>query len=201
YIYRVHRDCAAVKTIFFEESSKAVYIPDFCPELNIDEVISKIQWRNNSIRMFGKYHPEPRLTAWYGKAYQYANIQWEENPLPEFFKRVIDKINLIDEFNFNSALCNLYRNGNDHMGWHRDNEREMDTRLIASLSLGATRTFKIRHRETKEVSSFELEHGSLMMMYELQDNYEHCIPKRLKVDDQRLNITFRHILTPEFTSE
>jgi alkylated DNA repair dioxygenase AlkB len=200
-IYRVHRYRLALRTILFDESSKAVYIPDFCPELNIDEVISKIQWRNNTIRMFGKYHLEPRLTAWYGQAYRYANIQWEENPLPDFLKHIIEKINFIEDFTFNSALCNLYRNGNDHMGWHRDNEPEMDTRLIASLSLGATRTFKIRHRETKEVSSFELEHGSLLMMYNLQDTHEHSIPKRLKVDDQRLNITFRHILTPEFTSE
>lgn len=178
-----------------------MYVPDFCPDASIDEVISQIHWRNNTIRMFGKFHPEPRLTAWYGKAYQYANIQWPENPLSELLTTFIEKINTIVDFPFNSALCNLYRNGNDHMGWHRDNEREMDKRLIASLSLGATRTFKIRDRETKEVSSFELEHGSLLLMHNLQDTHEHCLPKRLKVDDQRLNITFRHILTPEFISE
>lgn len=121
--------------------------------------------------------------------------------MPDLLHNLMLRIQAIDPFPFNSALCNLYRNGQDYMGWHRDNEREMDTRLIASVSLGATRAFKIRSRKTKEITTIELEHGSLLLMHNLQEDYEHCLPKRLKVDDQRLNITFRRIVNAQIDSE
>lgn len=81
------------------------------------------------------------------------------------------------------------------MGWHRDNEPEMDTRLIASVSLGASRSFKIRDRQSKESWTLDLDHGSLLVMENMQENYEHSLPRRKKVEGMRINLTFRRIRT------
>jgi alkylated DNA repair dioxygenase AlkB len=97
-------------------------------------------------------------------------------------------------FDFNAVLVNGYRDGQDAMGWHRDNELEIDTSCIASLSLGANRTFKIRDRRTKKVMNLELEHGDLLVMEHLQEVHEHSLPKRAKVHEPRLNFTFRRLV-------
>ena len=90
-------------------------------------------------------------------------------------------------------LVNGYRNGQDAMGWHRDNEPEIDTASISSLSLGASRTFKIRDRRTLEVLNIELHHGDLLLMEHLQEDYEHSVPRRKRVQEPRLNFTFRRL--------
>jgi len=93
---------------------------------------------------------------------------------------------------FDAVLCNLYRNGQDAMGWHRDNEPQIDPSIIASVSFGASRDFKIRHRTSKETWSVALEHGDLLAMEQLQSDFDHALPRRARVDSPRLNLTFRH---------
>jgi alkylated DNA repair dioxygenase AlkB len=88
---------------------------------------------------------------------------------------------------------NYYRNGDDSMGWHRDNEKELDHRFIASLSFGETRTFKIRNRTTKATLNLDLEHGSLLLMENMQIDHEHALPKRRNLNQPRLNLTYRRI--------
>ena len=151
-------------------------------------------WRQNDIRMFGQWHKEPRLTAWWGPAYRYANVVWQERDLEGAMGQLADRVSGLANFSYNGVLVNGYRDGRDSMGWHRDNEPEIDTASIASLSLGATRTFKIRHRTTKEVVNVELAHGDLLVMEHLQTLHEHSVPKRAKVAAPRMNFTFRRLV-------
>jgi len=96
---------------------------------------------------------------------------------------------------FNSLLLNLYRNGEDKVSWHADDEPELESEpCIASLSLGATRRFKFRHRDTKEIVERELPSGSLVVMSGLsQSEWEHEIPKQKTVKGPRINLTFRSV--------
>lgn len=151
-------------------------------------------WRQNDIRVFGQWHKEPRLTAWWGPAYRYANVVWQERDLVGAMGQLADRVSGLANFSYNGVLVNGYRDGQDSMGWHRDNEPEIDTASIASLSLGATRTFKIRHRTTKEVVNVELAHGDLLVMEHLQTLHEHSVPKRAKVATPRMNFTFRRLV-------
>lgn len=163
--------------------------------LKLEELYKSIHWRQNSIRVFGKTHLEPRLTAWYGPPYSYSSISWPGAPLPPMLQELCDDLSQAHQFPFNSVLLNCYRSGQDAMGWHRDNEPEMDTRLIASVSLGASRSFKIRDRQSKESWTLDLDHGSLLVMENMQENYEHSLPRRKKVEGMRINLTFRRIRT------
>ena len=151
-------------------------------------------WRQNDIRVFGQWHKEPRLTAWWGPAYRYANVVWQKRDLAGAMGQLADRVSGLANFSYNGVLVNGYRDGRDSMGWHRDNEPEIDTASIASLSLGATRTFKIRHRTTKEVVNVELAHGDLLVMEHLQTLHEHSVPKRAKVAAPRMNFTFRRLV-------
>lgn len=182
--------------IIDEGRSKARYIRGFCPEMNINDLIKAINWQQNRIRIFGKEYDEPRLTAWYGPPYRYSNIQWPEAAFDPVLLPIRERLEELTKFTFNSVLLNLYRDGNDAMGWHRDNEPEMDTTLIASVSLGATRAFRIRHfcGDKKESHTIELEHGSLLLMEHLQSDFEHSIPRRKRISEPRLNLTFRRII-------
>jgi alkylated DNA repair dioxygenase AlkB len=98
--------------------------------------------------------------------------------------------------NFNSVLVNLYRDGNDSMGWHSDNEPELGAApVIASISLGATRDFHVRSRRgAGDVQSIPLTHGSLLVMHgSSQSEWQHALPRRKRVTEPRINLTFRLI--------
>lgn len=151
-------------------------------------------WRQNDIRVFGQWHKEPRLTAWWGPAYQYANVRWPERSMSQDVQSLKARVEALAAFQYNGVLVNGYRNGQDSMGWHRDNEPEIDQTSIASLSLGASRTFKVRDRRTKSVVNIELQHGDLLGMEHLQSVHEHSVPKRTKVTEPRMNFTFRRLV-------
>jgi alkylated DNA repair dioxygenase AlkB len=142
---------------------------------------------------------QPRLTAWYGdveKPYAYSGItmapdQWI-HPLIEI-KSVADQLSGAES---SSALLNLYRDGNDGLGWHRDNEKVLGpTPTIASVSLGAVRSFQLRdYKDKKNLISLELQPGSVVIMRGAsQQMWEHRVPKSKKVFGARINITFRII--------
>ena len=99
------------------------------------------------------------------------------------------------EHQFNSVLANLYRDGHDYMGWHSDNEPELGSEpIIASISLGASRPLQFRHKKSKQKYELELEPGSLLIMHgQTQSTWQHCLPKRRKVTEARINLTFRYI--------
>lgn len=180
------------------------YIPKLFSKEKSDEYFSRlmtdIQWKQEPIKIFGREILQPRLTAWYGdvnKPYTYSGLIMEANewiPVLEDLKSAADQYSGSTS---TSALLNLYRNGNDGLGWHRDNEKVLGpTPVIASLSLGEERLFQLRnYADKKQVITLELEHGSLMIMKgSTQRNWEHRIPKTKKLKGPRINITFRTVL-------
>lgn len=179
------------------------YIPHVFSHEKADEyfnlLFSEIRWKQEPIKIFGKEVLQPRLTAWYGdieKPYTYSGLTMAPNhwihPLMEI-KKVADEYSGVQS---TSALLNLYRDGNDGLGWHRDNEKVLGPEpVIASVSLGVSRFFQFRkYHNKKDVISIELEPGSLLVMRgATQRSWEHRVPKSKKVHGARINITFRKI--------
>lgn len=166
----------------------------------LDSLTNTIQWQQDEIKMFGKKVLIPRLNAWHGDKevrYSYSGIQLAPNPWTPELLEIKEKVEAVSKVRFNGALVNLYRNGNDSMGWHRDNEKELGQNpVIASVSLGATRTFRLRNiKDKKQLIKVPLSHSSLLLMTgETQHYWEHDIPKELKIQEPRINITFRAIV-------
>ena len=161
---------------------------------------NNINWKQEEVKFYGKTFPVPRKTAWYGYEgfnYSYSGITcfpeiWT-NELLEI-KKEIEKF--IPDEDFTSVLLNLYNNGNDKMGWHADDEKELGINpTIASVSLGETRRFDIKHKQNPELHyKFELTSGSLLIMRgALQHHWVHQIPAQKKVKEPRINLTFRTI--------
>lgn len=178
----------------FSKNHEELYLLYFSTGENLlSDLLTSIEWQHNKIRVFGKEYLEPRLTAWYGPPYKYSNIQWPEKSIPECLLGLKTMVEEFAEAQFNSVLLNYYRDGKDSMGWHSDNEPEMDQSIIASVSLGATRTIRFRNKTTDETMNIELKNGSVLLMKNFQENWQHAIPKREKVMEPRLNLTFRKI--------
>jgi alkylated DNA repair dioxygenase AlkB len=160
-----------------------------------------IHWQHLPIILFGKQVLQPRLTAWCAldnKSYSYAGLKMPLQEMPNCLTECMLRINAHCGEAFNSVLLNYYRNGQDSMGWHRDNEPELGNQpTIASLSLGEARIFRIRKYKQHEVKSqLILEHGSLLVMrHQAQQLFEHALPKTTKSSAPRMNLTFRRIVT------
>lgn len=170
-------------------------------ELIFDRLVKEIPWQQTPIMMFGKAVLQPRLTAWYGDentAYRYSGVTMQPLAWTKTLEIIKDKLNNEFGFEFNSCLLNFYRHGQDSMGWHRDNEKELGQNpVIASLSFGAERVFKFRHISEDLKVSVTLENGSLLLMKgETQHHWQHSISKVTKVIGPRINLTFRNIKLP-----
>ncbi len=159
-----------------------------------------IQWRCDHIKMYGENIPLPRLTSWYGdagKSYTYFGITSQPNPWNKGLLYIKGKIEQTTALSFNSVLLNWYRSGEDHMGWHADDEQELGKNpVIASVNFGATRDFVLRRIDDPTIKIvIPLQHGTLLVMGgELQHYWQHSVPKRKKVKDSRFNLTFRSIV-------
>lgn len=162
----------------------------------------EVPWRQEQITLWGRTHPIPRLTCWMGDPgcfYTYSGVRNAIEPwtpaVQELRERLVQQLAVP----FNSLLLNLYRDGRDKLDWHADDEPELDsTAPIASLSLGAARSFRLRPRaDTRQPSdtlSFELGHGDLLVMDPpTQQHWLHQVPQRLRLKQPRLNLTFRCI--------
>ncbi|MDP5172282.1 MAG: alpha-ketoglutarate-dependent dioxygenase AlkB [Bacteroidia bacterium] len=188
-----------------DEQLELWWAPDFLSAFEADALFSHLSqslaWQQGQVRMFGKWIDEPRLTVWYGDpgaSYTYSGKQQQPLPWTPALLALKEKIETSSSTSFNSVLGNYYRSGQDSMGWHSDNEKELGIRpLIASLNLGATRTFQLRMIKDKSRKlSLDLSHGSLLIMSgETQHHWQHQIPKTKKAVGERLNFTFRLILT------
>jgi alkylated DNA repair dioxygenase AlkB len=161
----------------------------------------EIRWETHRIRLFGRELDSPRLSCWIGDegaAYTYSGARFQLHPWPAALLYVRQRLANELDGAFNSVLANRYRDGNDYMGWHSDNESALGPRpLIASLSLGATRRFLLKHREeSSRKLELELPHGSLLVMGgDTQRNYKHSLPRTARPMGERINLTFRRILT------
>ena len=185
------------------ENGSYIFLPNYFSASESDVLLSKlknnIDWKQESMNMYGKQLNFPRLTAWYGdsdKPYSFSGITLSPQPWNEELLEIKNKIEPKASVNFNSVLLNRYRNGSDSISWHTDAEKELGKNpLIASVSFGATRKFQLRHILTKEKIEIELTHGSLLIMQgELQHFWQHQIPKTTQNITERISLTFRHIL-------
>ncbi len=188
--------------IQFELPNASVeYYTDFFEKLHADELFNHLKttipWQQDSITIFGKTHPQPRLTSLFGnegKLYSYSNITMKPNVWNPLMLSIKDRVEEVCQEKFTTVLLNYYRDGKDSMGWHADNEKELGINpIIASLSFGAERMFHLKHNSLAEQKvKVNLEHGSLLIMKgETQHYWKHQIPKTNKSIGSRINLTFR----------
>lgn len=164
-----------------------------------DALLDEIPWAPHVLRIFGRDVPTPRLSCWIGDAgaaYTYSGARFTPLAWTPTVARLRDELRERHGLAFNSALANLYRDGRDTVGWHSDDEPELGPEpVIASLSFGAPRTFRLRARRTHAPAlSLELAHGSLLVMAgATQRLYQHALPRRAGIAAPRINLTFRRI--------
>lgn len=174
--------------------------PDEADRLLVS-VMAEVPWEATSLVMFGSEVAEPRLSAWLaddGIAYGYSGRTRNVHPWTGDLAALREQLVAHTGTRFNGVLVNLYRDGRDHMGWHADDETSLGPApVIASVSLGAERRFDLRHRNSREVVSCTLPHGSLLVMSGAsQRRWTHRLPKTTRVAEPRVNLTFRLVVTP-----
>jgi alkylated DNA repair dioxygenase AlkB len=157
-----------------------------------------LDWRQETLTIMGRKVQAPRVTAWYGEhGYRYSGLDHPARPLPACLAPARQLAERLAGQPFNSVLANLYRDGQDSMGWHADNERSLGPApVIASLSLGAMRRFQLKHRTEPGLRlALDLPPGScLVMAGPIQQLWLHQLPKTTRPIGPRLNLTFRRIL-------
>jgi alkylated DNA repair dioxygenase AlkB len=184
------------------EGEAIYYGPIFSLEqssLFFDDLLNNIEWKNEEIIMFGKEIISKRKVAFYaddGVDYTYSNktkkgLSWTA-PLLKI-KRLVENYTHVK---YNGCLLNLYHDGNEAMGWHSDNEKEIKPNSsIASVSIGIERKFSFKNKLSKETIAVQLENGSLLEMKgTIQKNWLHALPKSKKITKPRINLTFRQFL-------
>ena len=162
------------------------------------ELIDTTDWRQEKITVYGKPYLQPRLSAWHGDlSYSYSGIRLEPRPWTLTLLDIKARVEALTDQAFNSVLLNYYRNHNDSMGMHSDDERELGQQpAIASLSLGEERTFLLKHKTRRDLKTVKLllPPGSLLLMQgDTQRCWRHGINKERKPCGPRLNLTFRFI--------
>ena len=170
-------------------------------QLYMKHLTNDIKWKREKIRMWGKEIVTKKRIAWYadeGKSYTYSGSTFHPDQWNELLLEIKKYVEQYMNFQFNSVLLNEYPNGKVGMGWHSDDERELGTDpIIASLSFGANRDFIFKHKTDKRFENIKihLKSGSLLLMLgSTQHHWKHSLPKRLKVREPRINLTFRKIL-------
>lgn len=147
------------------------------------------------IRIFDKVYDSPRLVDYQGTyPYKYSGHVHPAKSFSPSIMAIKQDLDQLCKFEFNAVLINYYRDGLDYMGWHRDNEKEMDQQFIASVSIGAARRFRIRrYKSTETAMALLLEPQSVLVMENMQQHWEHMLPKMSKIQEPRLNLTFRRM--------
>jgi len=180
----------------------AIYHPGVLPIDTANQYLIELQkgisWEQDVIHLFGKTFITQRRVAWFGDApykYKYSKISRVAKPWTNVLKQIKEIVESNCDESFNSCLLNLYQDGNEGMGWHADNEKELKRNgTIASVSIGAERKFSFKHKVSHEVVDINLENGSaLLMKGEIQQFWKHCLPKSKKISKPRVNLTFRNI--------
>ncbi len=166
------------------------------------QLVEQTSWQQPRLRLYGREHPVPRLVAWYGDAeadYRYSALIHRPLPWTPLLAQIRAQVMEAVGQPLNGVLLNYYRDGQDSMGWHSDDEVELGANpLIASLSLGATRRFDLRRKGQSRIEhSLWLEHGSLLVMRgPTQHHWQHQVAKTRSDCAPRLNLTFRSIRAP-----
>ncbi|TMP38638.1 alpha-ketoglutarate-dependent dioxygenase AlkB family protein [Pseudoalteromonas rubra] len=163
-----------------------------------EHLATTLSWQQPSITLFGRTSPIPRLQCFIADpsvSYGYSGTQLNNTPWPDVLRAMRSRLKREYGQDFNALLVNWYRDGQDSMGWHSDDEAELGLNpTIFSLSLGATRAFKIRDKQTRETVTLPLSTGSgLLMTGRSQHDYQHALPKQAGVTQGRINLTFRTV--------
>ncbi|MFO0919554.1 MAG: alpha-ketoglutarate-dependent dioxygenase AlkB [Planctomycetaceae bacterium] len=185
-----------MEAIALTDGGLIYYAPAFLPsdlaEKYFAELRESAPWQQR-LGMFGRL--QPRLTASYGDSgisYRYSGIDNPALPWTPTLQEIKARLESIGG-NYNYCLLNRYRSGADSVGWHADDEPGLGS-LIGSVSLGATRTFRIRHNVTREIKTFPARHGTLIIMAgTMQRHWKHEIPKTSDKVGERINLTFREV--------
>ncbi|WP_226804924.1 alpha-ketoglutarate-dependent dioxygenase AlkB family protein [Agriterribacter humi] len=183
---------------------EAYLFPEFFSKEESEQLWEALQknihWKQEPVVIMSKKVMQPRLTAWYGdegKSYRYTGITMHPHPWTKELLLIKERIEELSGQVFNTALLNCYRNGNDSIGWHRDNEKSLGINpVIGSVSFGAARYFHFRHYQQKHIKEkILLTPGSFLLMKgETQHKWFHSIQKEPHITGGRINITFRTII-------
>ena len=184
--------------------AEVAHYPEFLRDGERQSVFDQLRdttpWEQHMVRLFGRSHPAPRLSAWYGDpgtTYTYSGLRLSPQPWTPLLNRLRQRVSTLISKPFNSALLNYYRDGADGMGWHSDDEPELGRDpCIASLSLGSERRFLLRHKTQSNLptSQYLLGNGDLLIMQgKTQHYWKHQIPKTRRPVGARINITFRYV--------
>lgn len=168
-------------------------------QLYFEALLHSIDWRQDEIVMFGKRIVTNRKVGWYGDSpfrYIYSKTEKVAKPWTSELRELKSRVEELTGDTYNSCLLNLYHSGSEGMGWHSDDEKSLDPAAsIASVSLGATRTFRFKHKYQDLKTSVELTSGSLLLMQPpTQEFWLHALTKTTKVKSPRINLTFRTML-------
>lgn len=201
---------SSTKTSEFEQidlpGADVQFKPDFLArqraEMAFENLLLNTEWEAQKVFVWGKWHDQPRLVAWHGDegaTYSYSGSTLTPKPWSPVLLLLKREVEEAANAKFNSVLLNLYRDQNDSMGWHSDNETALGRRpVIASLSLGETREFLFKHRTEKQqrIRRVPLTSGSLLVMRgDTQINWLHAINRERSKAGNRVNLTFRLIQT------
>ena len=166
-----------------------------------ERLITEIPWQQEHLRIAGKLRAIPRLQCWMGDSaskYGYSGVRLALCPWHETVKKIHDRVADLSASTFNCVLINYYRNGQDSVAWHADDETELgDTPVIASVSLGAERIFELKQKHQTPAKKYKLllRHGSLLIMSgTMQQHWLHQLPKDKGLLEARINLTFRNIV-------
>ena len=158
----------------------------------------KLDWQERTIKLFGQQIKSPRLSVWYGShSYTYSGLRWPARPLTHELIKIRENVEMLAGQEFNGVLCNLYRDGEDSMGWHSDNEPELGSDpVLASVVFGARRRFVFRKKKEKvQKKEVILGDGDVLLMGSgTQSNWQHSVLKTSKKVEARINLTFRRVI-------
>ena len=173
------------------------FLPNFLDSKAADEafatLLAELPWERRTTEMYGKQVLVPRMEIWIADyPYTYSRRTYQPQPWTPTLLKIKKNIEAATGAQFNSVLLNHYESGSDSVGWHADNEPEMSSEHpIASLSLGATRSFQMRKGDGP-IHTIEVSHGSLLVMHAgMQQEWKHRVRKTKKPCGRRINLSFR----------
>ncbi|MCK9605686.1 MAG: alpha-ketoglutarate-dependent dioxygenase AlkB [Methylomonas sp.] len=184
------------------QDGEIYYWPGFYGPEQADDYYQRLYqslaWRQEQLFIYGRWLNVPRLMAWYGDPcahYRYSGVDHQPLAWSVDLQTLRGNVEAVCKHGFNSVLANLYRDGQDSMGCHADDEQELGQKpLIASLSFGDSRLLRFIHRKTGQKLDIDLGHADLLVMAgELQHHWRHELPKTRKSKQPRINLTFRRI--------
>ena len=180
--------------------AETLYVPGFLTteqaDALLDEVVETADWQQERFVMFGREIAAPRLTAWYGEpgaSYRYSGVVRPARAWRGTIRCLAARVAATAAWHFNYVLVNRYRDGNDMLGWHADDEADLGERpVLAAISVGAERVFRMKLRGGGSSDAIVLGHGSLLLMWgNSQRDYKHCLPRTKRGLGERLSFTFR----------